>query len=638
MPLNDKHIEEICDDIRNQYESGVTTCALFQMTLVPEGTPVVDKVTSLVKKYKLFKTRLDAMGVKNGVLVQATIGHGRKLNELSPFTKYEGIVPGTEADTYCPFDDDFCNHMRGVFAAIAEAKPAAIMVDDDFRLMGRRGSGCACRLHLAAINKKLGKNFTKDELYAAMCADEDGSISEAFVQAQGEALLKAARAMREGIDSVDPTIPGSYCGCDFNIEFAEDIAKILAGEGNPITVRINNGNYTPAGARKLSFPSYRAAIQAEHMKGKVDVILAETDTCPQNRYSTGAQSLHSHFTASILEGCAGAKHWLTRNITFEPNSGRAYRRVLAKNRGFYEALSALVPSLEWQGCRIPLTVRRVYKFENNGWGTRDGGDGWSTNVLERLGLPLYFSSKKGGAVFLADKADRKFSDEEIREMLSGVVFLSGDSARRLAERGFLEYIGVEAREWRGKKPSRERLYINGKICNAPIGFHELVPVAEGVVEHSMVIHAIGDVLEEPLFPGVTSYRNSLGGFVVVFTGTPITEFNYMQAFSLLNESRKAQIVSLLSEAGCLPVYYEGDEELYFRAAKCPDGSLFTCLFNMGFDPIEEIILVTDAKVSAVEMLKPDGEWQSVSFMRDGNRIIIDAPVYTLNPVALILKV
>lgn len=67
-------------------------------------------------------------------------------------------------------------------------------------------------------------------------------------------------------------------------------------------VRINNGNYTPEGARWLSRVAYRAAQQSEVLRKDVDVILAETDTCPQNRYSTGAQSLHAHFTASILEG------------------------------------------------------------------------------------------------------------------------------------------------------------------------------------------------------------------------------------------------------------------------------------------------------------------------------------------------
>ncbi len=29
-------------------------------------------------------------------------------------------------------------------------------------------------------------------------------------------------------------------------------------------------------------------MQVEKLKGKVDILQAETDTCPQNRYSTGA--------------------------------------------------------------------------------------------------------------------------------------------------------------------------------------------------------------------------------------------------------------------------------------------------------------------------------------------------------------
>ena len=42
MPLDTDHIDEICADIRNQYETGVATCALFSMTLVPEGNPPSD--------------------------------------------------------------------------------------------------------------------------------------------------------------------------------------------------------------------------------------------------------------------------------------------------------------------------------------------------------------------------------------------------------------------------------------------------------------------------------------------------------------------------------------------------------------------------------------------------------------------
>ena len=72
------------------------------------------------------------------------------------------------------------------------------------------------------------------------------------------------------------------------------------------------------------------AENMEHLKGIVDIYLAETDTCPHNRYSTSAAMLHGHFTASILEGATGAKHWITRNTATEVNSGKAFRKTLIK--------------------------------------------------------------------------------------------------------------------------------------------------------------------------------------------------------------------------------------------------------------------------------------------------------------------
>ena len=55
MPLNVDHVDEICEDIRRQYADGVADCALFIMTLVPEGNPAIDKAELLCQKYELFR-------------------------------------------------------------------------------------------------------------------------------------------------------------------------------------------------------------------------------------------------------------------------------------------------------------------------------------------------------------------------------------------------------------------------------------------------------------------------------------------------------------------------------------------------------------------------------------------------------
>ncbi len=635
-PLLTSHVDEICADIKRQIETGVSTMPIFSMTLVPVGTPVFDKAGAFVAKYAEFKRRLDRWGIPSGILVQATIGHGAKLPSPSPFRKIVGLAKQS-SETVCPYDEGFRAHMREVFTKLASAKPDHIMVDDDFRLINRADGGCACEVHLARFNELAGTSFDRDGLRLALEGENAEKYIKIFVETQREAVLGAAKAMREGIDAVDKTIPGSFCACGNNAEFAEEIAKILAGDGNPVTVRINNGNYTPSGPRNLSYASYRAAIQAELMKKDVDVILAETDTCPQNRYSTGAYSLHSHFTLSILEGCAGAKHWITRMAEYEPESGEAYRRVLAKYSGFHKALAEIVPSLEWQGCRIPLSDRRSFIFEDGDWFRTDGGEGFATHVLERMGIPLYFSSRSGGAVFFSGMGDKKFTDAELREMLAGNVFLSADAAVRFIARGLGEYLGVDVKPHTGKKATGERVFINGKQMSPQMQIHSITQIADGVTAHSEVIHSLDRINEECLFPGVTSYKNSLGGTCVVFSGTPVTRFHYAEAFSFLNQSRKAQLVSLLRGVGELPVYYVGDEEVYLRAARTTEGSLFVCLFNIGTDPIDEITLSVEKAYTGVEVLTSDGEWRSVDFSQDGECLTVNVSAVTLAPVAMILR-
>ena len=350
MPLFDDQMEEICQDVKAQYENGTATCALFLVKLVPEGIPAIDKARRMGEIYKRFSARLAEMGLECGILVQCTIGHGYPLNEQNGFQTFIPLNGDAPYGTVCPYDKDFQAYLTSSFQTRASYNPKVIMVDDDFRLMNRQADGCGCPLHLAETGKRLGKKVERADLYKILCDKthpEQAKYAEAYVDSVKDSLLQSARAMRAGIDAVDPKMKGIFCLCGRSTEFASDISAILAGEGNPPTVRVNNGNYTPAGPRYLSDAAYRMAQQVAFLDERVKVILAETDTCPQNRYSTGAYSLHSHFTLSILEGAAGAKHWITRLGTYEPESGLAYRKVLGKHRGFYETLSALVPTLHY---------------------------------------------------------------------------------------------------------------------------------------------------------------------------------------------------------------------------------------------------------------------------------------------------
>lgn len=636
MPLDTEHLEEICQDIRYQYENGTATCALFKMTLVPEGNPPVDKVGVLCKKYIQFRDRLREMGLGSGVLVQATIGHGWVLSEMFPYQQYTGLDNGHTPQIVCPMDPGFMDYVEHIFSVIAASEPDTIMLDDDFRIMSARdGNGCGCPLHMAEFNRRAGTNFTREQLSAALRQnDADGDrYNDIWIQVQKDSLIDCARRMRAGIDSVNPALPGSFCCVGNNVECAVEIAEIMAGEGNPSVVRINNGNYTAAGARFFSNVFLRAAQSIAKLEGKVDVILAETDTCPQNRYSTSAMSLHTHFTGTLLEGAKGAKHWITRLSSFEPESGAAYRRILGKYAGFYRTIADLVPTLQWRGCRIPTIDTPCFDYrKSNG-----GENGWSSCVLERLGLPMYFSPKNGGITCLEGSLDGAFSDETISKMLEGSVFLASDAAARLIARGFGADLGVDVREWKGSQPSREILPCRNNAAGVQVRYKELVPLNEDVKELSTVYHTVDGVQMQRLFPGVTEYENSRGGRAFVFCGTPRTAYTLTEAFSFLNYSRKQQLIGMMQRAGELPVYYPEDAEVYLRAADMPDGKRFCAVFNLGLDPIDALTLVSDRPVQSIERLLPDGTFAPVSFTTDENgTMTLDLPCLTLDPVVLIL--
>ena len=644
MPLFTDHVKEICDDIERQYKDGIATEALFKMTLTPEGDPAVNKAKILCEKYDLFKEELAKRGLNAGILVQATIGHGYSVGVRPPFQSIIA-VDGTPSFTICPYDEGFREYIKDAFAEIASRYPSSIMVDDDFRLFARSHSACACPLHLKEISRRYGKEISREELYNMLegNGEESQRLMKIYYEANIDSLIGCAKAMREGIDSVDPTIQGSFCNCGDTCEGSAEIAKILAGNGNPVIVRVNNGNYTPAGARNITKPVARCATQIAGMKDSVDVFLAETDTCPQNRYSTSAHSLHSQFVASILEGASGCKHWITRLAAYEPNSGEAYRKILAKYAGFYNELSKIVPSLDWVGCRIPLT-KGLWEPQAplSEFLQASKINGWGGCVLERLGLPMYYSEKDGGAVFLDGRRDEFFTDEETQKMLSGTVFLAAESAKNLIKRGFGDHLGVEIEEIPDddNRASQEIILDNGNPSSKQVGLHRLIPNQDGVIARSMVVATPNGTESQPkvpLFPGVTSYKNKLGGKVIVFSGTPEARFHYTTAFSFLNESRKLQLINLLSESGDLPVYYPGDSEVYMKAADMPDGALFVSFINISLDPIEEITLVASQEIHSIEALCPDGSYKPVDFRADGKKLTLDTSAEILTPVILIMR-
>ena len=640
MPLNTEHIDEYCEDIEQQIKNGVCIMPLFSMSLVPEGIPTIDKADIFCNTYEKYKKKLEERGLPSGVLIQSSMGHGWLLNAQPAFQRIIRLKDGASPESFCPLDDGFKKYMRNTAKRIAKSKPHHIMLDDDFVLM-RQGS-CACPLHMAKYCELAGETITREELYESILKnDELGKKRRSiFEKTQLDSLIECAKEIRAGIDEVDETIPGSYCLTGNCAEAAYEIGFELAGKGNPVTVRVNNGGYCAKDNRDFARIMYNAANQINVMTKRPDILLAESDTCPQNRYSTSASRLHAHYTFSLLEGMAGAKHWITRLHNYEPKSGAAYRKKLGENLGFYEEISRLAPSLTWLGCKIPVNNRPVYTLTPRDEAMKSLG--WYSTVLDRFGLPMHFANKDEGVWFFDGGCIQSFTDEEILKCLSEKCVFDADAAEHVLSRGFGKYLGVDVKP-RAKDAIRatsEVLDIN-EVSTTKMGIQpelrELVPQNDKVKRLSEVYHLRDAKYCDVLFPGVTSFDNELGGTAVVFSGTTAFEYKYYVCFGFLNETRKSQLIDILTEFGALPIYYPGDEEMLFKAAKTPDGNLFAIALNLSLDEVEKAKFVIERDVKSIKRIMKDGTYENVEFKRNGNEYTLNLALKVFDPVALIIN-
>ena len=639
MPLDAENIDAVCEDVIAQQRDGVSTHAMFMMKFQPEGTPPVDKASKQCEIYDRYKKKLDPVGAKHGVLVQATLGHIVVPYEPYPFQPSVSLLTGEpNVITACPLDPEFRKFMRGQMKILASRHPSVVMVDDDLGLLYRAWKGCACKYHLAELNKRAGTNLVREDVYRHTqgVSDEDKRITGIYVDVIRDSIVGFVKELRAGLDEVDPTIQGVVSGIYTStyLEFSDETAVAFAGKGNPAIARLNGGPYAKLGTKNFTAPMYRAAIIRENAKGKIDKFLAETDTCPQNRYSTSASHLHAHFTASILEGATGAKHWITRLAAHEPDSGKAYRKKLKKYSAFYERLCEYKENLEPFGCKIPLSLMQNYGFVEAEQPLNLAP--WASCVLERMGIPFYYGNSGEATAFLDDLSVDGFSDDEIRGFLKYRLVLSAVAAKKLCDRGFADDIGVTSRKWNGAVINGECVY--GKHMSAQYGVKELVELRDGVKWLSEVYHKDGGSgCETALFPGVTSFKNTEGGETIVFSGNPDMPFKYYTAFSMLNETRKRQLVDVLSENGGLPLYYPEDAEVYIRAGRLPEGRVLAAIFNLGFDDLEEIPLRVNFPVNKVSRLDENGEERECKFSLEDGLLTVYEPADTLDPTVLILS-
>jgi hypothetical protein len=233
--------------------------------------------------------------------------------------------------------------------------------------------------------------------------------------------------------------------------------------------------------------------------------------------------------------------------------------------------------------------------------------------------------------------------------MKGTLILSVGAADALVARGFatelgvtvaskeipIDKVGVQTVSSSAKIATAER--VDGISLDVQYGNRELTPLSDDTEWLSEVYHFNQKLnVPEPLYPGVTLHKTSFGGECIVFCGTPDMPFKYYSAFSLLNETRKRQLVDILSKNDLLPVYYPEDAELYLRAGRLPGGEIFAAAFNLSQDALDELPLVIKTSVSRVDRLNERGELVPCDFEVRHGVTYIKTPIAAMEPIVLII--
>ena len=633
-PYSPGNEAQLARDMEEYVRRSGNSIVLYSLTMHPEGFPATEKAEKIIASYRKLKAELQGTDVKLGILFQSLIGHWPRTDKnIEPWTRTIN-VDGKEV-RFCFFDDNFKNYLRYIITTLAKEDPCLILTDDDVRVFSPRAE-CFCPLHTAEFNRRMNTNFTSDALREAVTASAPGEpIYDAFLKLQRDTENGILRFVRECIDSVNPNIPAGSCCPGAETRFCGEGAKAIAGNHPPFYRMANTGYLegTPKG-----FPYIILWTQQQRQAHKdIPIVLDEADTYPHNLYSRSSTSFHAKLCSSIMSGLNGAKLWYVNSRKQGKPISRNYLDILEKNKGYYPALAAEVKKTEMEGVVIPMHTQfpkwHLAKYLKERF-VEDYA--WAENILGLFGIPFqatYMDASKGIHAIATRETVQRFTDDELRQLLSGKLLVDGAAALELCKRGYADYLGLEATD-------EPFLFNREYICENKLG---LVASAKGT-PHIKLKSSSAEVLtmlayepynqsgkKEDVAPGTVLFRNSLGGTIVT------TSYHTVYGDHKLNPQRKEWLISLLNKlnGSVIPGIVLNEQDICCLRRKGDNYDLLL-MFNLNFDKLEEINITMAGKPKQVLRLNGNGEWQEMPFSYENNVLTLDSELHCYE--ALTLKI
>ena len=603
--LDSTNVEATIKTIEYQYETyGFKKFVLCAKTLGfrSKGHPPKEFFIKLAKAFLVISQAVSKKGIQCGWWVHPTIKSGRSKD-------FQAIVKSNGEESpfaNCPHDKNFATTLAQNIAQFAKiAKPEFIFIEDDFSITSASGKlGCFCPLHLAEFSKREGKNYSREELLEIFNSNTPNGFAllKRFKALMLDSMVEISKLIRSELDKENPNIPIVLCepgSTDSNGEMTEPVAVALAGKNNVPMVRFHGTFYNGGESKSIPGVLYHATYMKEHVKSKIK-FYHETDSYPQTRFFTSAKQMRAIMAIAFSTGFEGTffLHVNSLDTLASSKEESAYGKMLLKEKERFNNAYLTSRLCERVGVELPYTA-----FYN----ALDGGDKnpYWTRFVTLLGIP--YTTKNSNIAFIDERQAKHLTESELLNYLNKVLFLDGDGAKALCERGLGKYIGVSVGEdvteglfnydldakeviepefaisaLSNKMPPTQAFCVgrNGKQYSLKKNSEQVKTITKTFTFDDCYVT-----------DGATFYENELGGKIVVMGMT--LKDNISQA--LFNYRRKALTIDLLKQFNCnFPmVLFDPNVHLICNKAKDPNEAQFEymlSLINVGDDNLSEISL------------------------------------------------
>ncbi len=554
----------------------------------------------------------------------------------SPYQHLVDITGIASPISSCPLDERFADDMARRVALIAEiAKPYMIQFEDDYQLSNHPGfrMGCFCPLHLQELARRVGVEYTREELQRIFTAEPmcEPELRRQFGLLARDTMVNLAAKIRAAVDRVAPETRMCLCepgGTDIDGGLSEPVARAFAGADTRPAIRIFGSQYSSLDSGQvLPDIMWHTMYSAEHLPADFE-LYHETDTYPHTRYFTSAAQVKGMLYGAVAMGCDDTLLYATQYLD-DPVEETGYFEMYRAHAGKLNAFKESVQDCELDGWQIIYKPDGAWSLPLKDNWVPGGNASAMAGLLGRMGIP--YTTRERHVKLLAGPVVASMSDTELLAILSSAVLIDSTAAMMISARGFGDLLGVGTEKLDRLMVSEEYILpaagveLKGRriynMAFAPAG-SELTQYIKLIPQGAEVLTEYRDPTGHSVQPGLTRFVNRRGGRVAVM-GCCLAGNNSSNLFSY----RKKELLRVLYQ------WLNGGAPLPAAALKVPN---FWLLFNRGADhavillnnltsdplPGPEIALAPEYLGKEIQELGMDGTWKKLDVEQQRNSVVL----------------